>query len=105
MYEEENGRQFIYRMDPKQNLMTFQQYLKSIVSKTYGPEEDKIEVIGNQAVDVSTLDEKLFYLQVASVTPYIDEEEDEKLSPYQIHFGVGKLSLFFDKFFSFKYLN
>eukprot|EP00339_Tiarina_fusa_P001603 CAMPEP_0116997064 /NCGR_PEP_ID=MMETSP0472-20121206/641_1 /TAXON_ID=693140 ORGANISM="Tiarina fusus, Strain LIS" /NCGR_SAMPLE_ID=MMETSP0472 /ASSEMBLY_ACC=CAM_ASM_000603 /LENGTH=540 /DNA_ID=CAMNT_0004695853 /DNA_START=147 /DNA_END=1769 /DNA_ORIENTATION=+ len=90
MFGEEDGRQFIYRMEAKENLMTVQQYLKNIISKTYGADEEKIEVLGNQKpIDKETLDEKTFYLQVASVTPY-KEDVEEKLSPFQLHFNVDK---------------
>lgn len=87
-YGEENGRQFIYRMEAKENLMTVQQILKNIISKTYDTEEDKIEVLGNQAVDKTTLDDKIFYIQVASVTPY--KEGTEKISGFQLHFNINK---------------
>ena len=89
MFGEEDGRQFIYRMAAKENLMTVQQYLKNIVSKTYGADEEKIEVLGNQAIDKASLDPDTFYLQVASVSPY-HEESEEKRSLFQVHFDVDK---------------
>jgi len=85
---EEDGRQFIYRFEPKENLMTVQNFLKSILVKTYNVAEDSIVVLSNQAVDKSTLEDNVCYLQVASVTPYKDDAE--KLPPHKLHFGVDK---------------
>lgn len=75
-------------MEAKENLMTVQQILKNIISKTYGAEEDKIEVLGNQTIDTAALDDKIFYIQVASVSPF--KEGNEKLSGFQLHFNINK---------------
>ena len=92
LYGEENGREFVYRMEAKENLMTVQQYLKGIIIRTYHTEEDKIELLGNQVIDVSTLDPTFFYIQVAMVHPY-SGEDGEKLTPFESHFGVSTLLL------------
>ena len=68
--------------------MTVQAYLKNIVAKTYNTDSEKIEVIGNQAVDKDKLQKDTFYIQVAMVKPYV-EDEDGSLSAFQTHFGAG----------------
>src|SRR3990167_5533605 len=90
VYKEENGREFIYRCDPKSNLMTIQQYLKEILSQTYGATEDQIEVIGNKPIDKDTLEDNKFYIQVAMVYAFAeDQPKDVTLTPFQTQFAVG----------------
>ena len=89
-YGEENGREFIYRCEAKQNLMTIQQYLKSTIGETYGANiEEQIEVIGNKPVDFSALEDDKFYIQVAMVNPYM-EDGTAVLTPFQTQFGCGE---------------
>jgi hypothetical protein len=92
---EENGKSFIYRCDPKENLMTIQQRIRGTITKTYGISEDQIEVVGNQAVDDSMLKQWKVCLQIAMVTPHRPDVLPTGNPPtlFCKHFGVGMLNL------------
>ena len=93
MFEEQEGKQYVYKFGPKENLMTIQQYFKSTLTKTFNKTEEEIEVLGNADVDKSKLDPNKLYLQVAMVLPYVDPSEEEtRNTAFAKNFN---LSLFF----------
>jgi len=72
-----DGKEFVYKKDPKINLALMTQHLKEIYLKKLGetsPESDKIVVLPNtKPIDREGLDPKKLYLQIASVNPYTAE--------------------------------
>jgi hypothetical protein len=87
---EEDGQEYIYRMEAKENLMTVQKYFKEILQKTFNvADEEDIEVLGNKSIERSALEPGHLYLQVAKVSPF-HEEKETSLTSFQTHFAIGK---------------
>ena len=98
MFGDDDGKEYIYRFSQKENLMTIQNYLKNVISKSHNLDEETIEVLGNEQVDRSKLEEKIAYLQIANITPYFEGENDS--SSFAGHFKYK--FVFFELFSSFK---
>lgn len=87
MFGDDDGKEYIYRFSQKENLMTIQNYLKNVISKSHNLDEETIEVLGNEQVDRSKLEEKIAYLQIANITPYFEGENDS--SSFAGHFNIS----------------
>lgn len=85
----EDGKAYIYRCGPKENLMTMQQRLKAALARNYQVTDADIEVLGNQEVERSSLEAGKLYLQMASVSPYFDSGEGLELSAFEKNFGCS----------------
>jgi len=89
-FGEENNGEYIYRMNVKENLMTMQQYLKTIIQNQFGATDDEIKVLGNSIEEAKKIQKNqkpgIFYLQVAMVHP--NQTGDSKTSAFRTHFGV-----------------
>lgn len=87
-------------MEGKENLMTIQNYLKSIVTKTFGiTDEEEIKFISNNENEEkiksdTEQDPNLYFLQVAMVYPYSTGKINQRCTTVQDHFGIGKTPRF-----------
>jgi hypothetical protein len=98
LWEDLNGKEFIYKMSTKYNLPNFKKYLLDQYSRKFG---SKVEVLtSNEEIKLDKLDPKKCYIQIASVTPHFTHEEaEERGTRFEQNFNVSTcaVSNFFEK--------
>lgn len=97
--KEYDGKEYVYRTGPKENLMTIQQRLKD-AALSAAKSADDIEVLGNKAIDRSQFEKNKIYIQIAAVHPYYDPDEQNRKTAFERNFGISLFPLFSLLFFS-----
>ncbi|XP_059184263.1 dedicator of cytokinesis protein 9-like isoform X2 [Centropristis striata] len=76
-FEDEDGKEYIYKEPKFTPLSEISQRLLKLYSDKFGPENVRI-IQDSGKVNPRDLDSKLAYIQVTHVTPHLDEKEQEE---------------------------
>jgi len=82
-----NRREYIYKESAMVRLADFTQRLKDQYGRKYG--EDKVQVLSNSTTDFSKLDPEIYYFQLVSVVPYLEQHEiDERPTEWDRNYDI-----------------
>jgi len=91
LFEDLDGKEFIYKRGPRENLMTVQGILKQTMSKKLLDENaDKVVILSNKDVKRSELDKDKLYIQLASVMPYFGASEPHRANVFEQNFNIRR---------------
>ncbi|XP_029941192.1 dedicator of cytokinesis protein 11 isoform X2 [Salarias fasciatus] len=89
-FEEEDGKEYIYKEPKLTGLSEISQRLLTLYGEKFGPENVKIIQDSNK-VNPKDLDAKLAYVQVTFVKPYFEEKEaPEKKTDFEKCHNIGR---------------
>ncbi|XP_043926200.1 dedicator of cytokinesis protein 10 isoform X3 [Protopterus annectens] len=87
-FEEEEGKEYIYKEPKLTGLSEISQRLQKIYSDKFGAENVKLIQDSNK-VNPKDLDPKFAYIQVTYVMPYFDEKElQERVTDFERHHNI-----------------
>ena len=87
MFKDNEDLGYIYRFSQRENLMTIQHHLKTVIIKSHNVAEDDIEVLGNEEVKQDALEAGKAYIQIAALTPFVEGELNSAL--FESHFSIS----------------
>ncbi|KAG8580936.1 hypothetical protein GDO81_007483 [Engystomops pustulosus] len=89
-FEEEEGKEYIYKEPKLTGLSEISQRLLKLYSDKFGAENVKIIQDSNK-VNPKDLDPKFAYFQVTYVTPYFDEKElEDRKTDFEKHHNINR---------------
>ncbi|XP_044146239.1 dedicator of cytokinesis protein 10 isoform X1 [Bufo gargarizans] len=89
-FEEEEGKEYIYKEPKLTGLSEISQRLLKLYSDKFGAENVKIIQDSNK-VNPKDLDPKFAYFQVTYVTPYFDEKElEDRKTDFERHHNINR---------------
>uniref|UniRef100_A0A8D0BHX4 Dedicator of cytokinesis 10 n=1 Tax=Salvator merianae TaxID=96440 RepID=A0A8D0BHX4_SALMN len=89
-FEEEEGKEYIYKEPKLTGLSEISQRLLKLYADKFGADNVKIIQDSNK-VNPKDLDPKYAYIQVTYVTPYFDEKEvEERKTDFEMHHNINQ---------------
>nr|XP_045002718.1 dedicator of cytokinesis protein 10 isoform X12 [Jaculus jaculus] len=89
-FEEEEGKEYIYKEPKLTGLSEISQRLLKLYADKFGADNVKIIQDSNK-VNPKDLDPKYAYIQVTYVTPFFEEKEiEERKTDFEMHHNIGR---------------
>ncbi|XP_008104481.1 dedicator of cytokinesis protein 10 isoform X10 [Anolis carolinensis] len=89
-FEEEEGKEYIYKEPKLTGLSEISQRLLKLYADKFGADNVKIIQDSNK-VNPKDLDQKYAYIQVTYVTPYFEEKEsEERKTDFEMHHNINR---------------
>uniref|UniRef100_A0A6I8PJI7 Dedicator of cytokinesis 10 n=1 Tax=Ornithorhynchus anatinus TaxID=9258 RepID=A0A6I8PJI7_ORNAN len=89
-FEEEEGKEYIYKEPKLTGLSEISQRLLKLYADKFGADNVKIIQDSNK-VNPKDLDPKLAYIQVTYVTPFFEEKEaEDRMTDFEMHHNINR---------------